>query len=253
MNFLKKIIVLKLCFLFPTWSIFWLLNILGHKVSAKSKIGFSLLWITGKLELDKSTRIGHFNIIRVNSLSIKQGGYVGKFNNIKGPIEIILAETAAIGNGNRIDRAPLGVTYGTSILQLGILSKLTANHRLDCTRSIIIGDYCTLAGHDSQLWTHAYYHDRQGAGRFRLDGEIKIGNNVYIGSRCIINGGVTIANGVTVGSGVCVSKSLTDMGTYVNQELRYIAPTGESDARLKFKKVEGFNLCEDVYEKKDKA
>lgn len=211
-----------------------------------------MLWINGKLELNETSRIGNFNIIRVNNLSIQKGGYIGKFNNIKGPIEISLAEKAAIGNWNSVYRAPIGVTYGISVLKIGTLSKITAHHRLDCTRSITLGDYSILAGHDSQLWTHAYYHDKQGAGRFRIDGEIFIGNNVYIGSRCIIAGGVSIANAVTVGAGACVSKSLNEAGTYVNQALRYI-PKDETDARLKFKKVEGFTICEDVYEKKDKA
>ncbi|MBX3165002.1 MAG: hypothetical protein KF900_11025 [Bacteroidetes bacterium] len=252
MNFLKKIITLKLCFLFPTWSVFWLLNLLGHKVSAKSKIGFSFLWMQGKLELNETSRIGHFNIIRINSLTIQKGGYIGKFNNIKGPIEISLAEKAAIGNWNSIYRAPNGVTYGKAVLKIGSLSKITTHHRLDCTRSITIGNYSIIAGNESQLWTHAYYHDKEGVGRFRIDGEIFIGNNVYVGSCCIINGGVSIANAVTVGAGVCVSKSLTEAGTYVNQTLRYI-PKDETDPRLKFKKVEGFTLCEDVYEKKDKA
>jgi acetyltransferase-like isoleucine patch superfamily enzyme len=227
------------------------LNLLGHKVSSGARIGFSLIWISGRMTLDESTSIGHFNIIKINSLSIDKGGYIGRFNKIKGPIEIILRETAAIGNGNSIDRAPIGVTYGKAVLQLGILSKLTANHRIDCTRSIIIGDYSTVAGHDSQLWTHAYYHDKTGPGRFRVDGEIEIGNNVYIGSRCIINGGVKIADTVVIGSNSSVSKSLTEPGTYVNQPLRFIGPHSDDDARAKFRKVKGHTVCEEVYEKKD--
>ncbi len=249
MNFLKKLITLGCCFFFPTPLVFWLLNLLGHKVHFRSRIGFSLLWVPGRLLLEEHARIGHLNVIRINSLSIARQAYIGKLNKISGPIDIVLDETAAIGNKNSIDRAPIGVTYGISVLKLGILSKLTANHRLDCTRSITIGNYTTLAGHDSQLWTHAYYHDKQGPGRFRVDGEIVIGNNVYIGSRCIINGGVTIADTVVVGSNACVSKSLDTPGTYVNQPLRYLVGEG-SDARTKFTPVSGYEICEDVYEKK---
>jgi acetyltransferase-like isoleucine patch superfamily enzyme len=249
MNLVKKLITLKLLFWFPTWSVFWLLRLMGHKISHKSRVGFSLLWIDGKLILDAGTSIGHFNVINVDNLSIHKGGYIGGKNSIKGPIEIILQETAAIGNRNNIYRAPLGITYGVSVLELGILSKITGNHRVDCTRSVRFGNYSTLAGHDSQLWTHAYYHDNTGPGRFRLDGEIWIGNNVYIGSRSIINGGIRIEDAITVGSNSCVSKSLLIAGSYVSQPLRFIPQNDQANLRPKFNKVVGHNLCEEVYER----
>ena len=250
MNGLRKVLTLILCFLFPTRFVFWALNLMGHTIHAQSKIGFSILWINGKLTLEQSTSIGHFNLIRIDSLLIKEGGYIGRFNKLSGPFAIILNETAAIGNSNKANRAPMGITYGAAVLELGVLSKITGNHRLDLTRSIHIGKYSILAGHESQLWTHAYYHDKEGPGRFRIDGSIVIGNNVYIGSRCIINGGVQIVDAVVVGSNSCVSKSLVEPGTYVSQALRYIAANGQ-DARLKFQKVEGYELCEEVYEKKE--
>jgi acetyltransferase-like isoleucine patch superfamily enzyme len=247
---LRQVITFIVSFIFPNQLTFWFLNVLGHSVHSSAKIGFSIIWMKGKLTLGEKTRIGNFNIIRVNSLSISKTGYIGKFNKINGPIEIILAETAAIGNGNKIYRAPINITYGTSVLKLGALSKITGNHRLDCTRSIIIGDYSTIAGHDTQLWTHAYYNDEVGAGRFRLDGEIKIGNNVYIGSRCIINCGLEIRDAIVVGANACISKSLLQKGTYVNQALRFIESDSNIDTRTKFKKIEGYSICEDVYERK---
>ena len=209
-----------------------------------------MIGVDGALTMKKNSKIGHFNLINTKSIQIGEGGYIGNFNSLKGPFEIVLAEKAAIGDGNKCYRAPLGVSYGGSILKLGTLSKITANHRVDCTRSILIGDYTTIAGNDSQLWTHAYYHDKTGPGRFRLDGVIEIGNNTYIGSKCVLNCGITIANNVVVGSNSCISKSLLNPGTYVSQPLRYIEqPLGE-DFRVKFVKVEGFKICEEVYERK---
>jgi len=133
-------------------------------------------------------------MIRINNVSIGNEGYIGKFNSLAGPFDLVLAEKGALGNGNKCYRSPIGVSYGTSVLKLGVLSKITGNHRIDCTRSVIIGDFAILAGHNSQLWTHAYYHDTTGPGRFRLDGDIEIGNNVYIGSGCIVNCGVKISD-----------------------------------------------------------
>src|SRR5438105_1704942 len=94
----RKLISAFLCFLFPTGSVFWILNLLGHKIHHRSRIGFSWVWTDGVMALEESAKIGHFNIIRINSVVIGKSGYIGKFNNINGPIELILDETAAIGN-----------------------------------------------------------------------------------------------------------------------------------------------------------
>ncbi len=244
-----KFVTAIICFLFPVKLSFWLLNLLGHEVHHSARIGFSFL-VVPKLTLKEKTRIGHFNFIKVNSLFIDKEGYIEKYNKITGPIDVTLAVTAAIGNSNKIYRAPLGITYGKSILYLGILSKITGNHRLDCTRSITMGDYSILAGHNSQLWTHGYTHDKEGPGRYRVDGEIEIGSNVYIGSMCVINAGLKIADKIVVGSNSCVSKSLLEQGTYVSQALRFIPYDASLDPREKYHKINGYSLCEDVYEKK---
>ena len=243
----RKLLTFLLCLVFPTRLTFWLLNLVGHNVDSKSKIGFSVIWINGVLKLKRSSRIGNFNVITASSIFIDESGYIGNFNNLKGPFEIQLDKLAALGNSNRCYRPPQGVSYGHAVLKLGELSKITSRHRIDCTRSILIGDFSTIAGHDSQLWTHAYYHDRTGPGRFRLDGPIVIGNNVNIGSGTIINCGIKISDGVVVGSNSTISKSLQKPGTYVSQSLRFIEMN--EDQRLRFKRVEGFIICDEVYER----
>jgi acetyltransferase-like isoleucine patch superfamily enzyme len=250
MTFIKKGISLILCILFPIRIVFWILNLLGHKVHPKARIGFSIIWIDSVLNLEESSRIGNLNFIKVNSLSIGTHGYIGSLNKLNGPFDIILDEKAAIGSSNKCYRAPEGISYNKAILRVGIMSKITAHHRIDCIRNVTIGNYSIVAGHDSQLWTHAYYHDKTGSGRFRLDGDIEIGNNTYIGSRCVLNCGITIADNVVVGANSCVSKSLLKPGTYVSQPLRYIEQSADEDVRMKFIKVEGFNICEEVYERK---
>jgi acetyltransferase-like isoleucine patch superfamily enzyme len=251
MRKVKSIFCAFILFLFPTRLVFWLVNLFGHKLSSGARVGFSFVFISGKLSMNKHTRIGHLNIVRIDNLSMAPGSYIGKLNSIKGPFDIILKERGAIGNGNKIDRAPLGVSYGKAVLQLGLLSKLTANHRLDLMRSVVFGDYTTLAGHDSQIWTHSYYHDEEGAGRFRVDGEVIVGDNVYIGSRCILTPGVSIVSKITVGANSCVSKSLTEVGTYVNSSLRFFEKKSQADLKDGFQKVTDFEVCEEVFERRN--
>src|SRR6185503_14626779 len=100
MNSVKKICTAILCLLFPTWLVFWLLNLIGHRVHPGAKIGFSMIGVDGALTMKKNSKIGHFNLINTKSIQIGEGGYIGNFNSLKGPFEIVLAEKAAIGDGN---------------------------------------------------------------------------------------------------------------------------------------------------------
>jgi acetyltransferase-like isoleucine patch superfamily enzyme len=225
----------------------FLLNILGNNINRKAKVGFSII-VCPNIVLEANTSIGHFNFIKVLSVHLATQAYIGRLNIVKGDIDIILSHRAAIGNTNTVTRPPIGVSYGSAKLFLGILAKYTANHRIDCTQSIYLGDYSTIAGTNCQIWTHGYVHEWVGEKRFRVDGEIHIGNNVYVGSMCVINAGVRIADGITVGSNSCVSKSLLEPGLYVSQALRYIEKTPEQ-IKNTLTKVEGYDLVEEVYRK----
>ncbi|WP_422355565.1 acyltransferase [Roseivirga pacifica] len=244
---MKKLITLFVCFFLPVYFSSWLLNLLGHCVSRKAKIGFSIVWKT-KLYLDDYARIGHLNLIAINTLKLGKKAYIGRLNYLSGLYDINFDEHGAIGNSCVVTRAPAGVSYGTSELRLGLWSKITANHKIDMMRSVRMGNYTTIAGSGSQIWTHGYLHGDEGLTRFRIDGEINIGNNVYIGSKCIINAGIAIANGITIGSGSCVSKNLDQKGMYVSQPLRFFEKDYEA-SKARLKKVEDDSLVEQVYTK----
>ena len=213
----------------------------------KSKIGFSVI-LTPKILTSAGCSIGHFNFIKCKAIHMEPGSYIGHLNIIKGPFSVYFKERGALGNKNKLVRAPLGVTYGDSRLSIGTLSKITSGHYIDLTRSITFGDYATLAGINSQIWTHGYVHEKTGPGRIRVDGETQIGNNVYIGSGCIFNPGISIKDGISVGSGSILSKPLTSPGMYVNQPLRYF----EHDVAVvksKLVKLNNPSVLDEVYVK----
>ncbi|MEO1032364.1 MAG: hypothetical protein AAFX55_13210 [Bacteroidota bacterium] len=223
------------------------LKILGHKVNWNSYIGFSFV-LVDRLILAQKTRIGHLNFIKVDKITLKEKAFIGNLNIIRGPIVLDFNKNAAVGNSNIISRANIGVTYGEGILKLGELTKITARHSIDLTRNITIGDFSTIAGAASQIWTHGYIHDNEGPGRIRVDGEVLIKNNVYIGSNCIVNAGIEIHSGITVGSNSTISKSLIEPGMYVGQKLRYIDKDID-DVKQSLNKIDAPNLVEDVYQK----
>ena len=224
------------------------LKLLGHCISYKSTIGLNLVWVN-KISLDKSASISSFNFIKIDELKMDANACIKRLNYIKGPFQLILKTNAGISNQNRIRRAYHPITYGNSTLTIGENSIVVSNHFLDLTQSITIGDNSIIAGLNTYLWTHGYYHADVGVARIRIDGSINIGNNVYVGSSCIFNPGVTIGNAIHLGAGSVVSKDLSEPGMYVGQALRHIDNSLES-IKQKLVKIDDNTLVEEVYTKK---
>ena len=244
---LKKIAITVLIFFFPIKLIAFLLKILGCDVGKNVKIGFSILKIRENIFIEKNVKIGHFNFIEIDNLFLHTGSVIKNLNYIKGPFDLNLGKKCIIAKFNIITRLKC-YWYKKSVLSLSYNTMITRGHKIDCSRSIFIGDNSIIAGSGSQLWTHGYHHEKTGAGRIRIDGEIYIGNNVYVGSRCVFNPSVKIADGISIGSNSSVSKSLMEPGLYVSQPLRFIELDIEI-ARKKLNKINDEKLIEEVYEK----
>lgn len=241
---IKKYFFALLCLL-PFKLPNFFLRLFGVNITNKAKIGFSIILLSD-INMIGNSKIGHFNFIKCDKLYLEDQSYIGHLNKIKGPFDIELGKRSAIGNSNKLVRANLGVTYGKSVLKLGELSKVTSEHYLDLTNSITMGNFTTLAGIRSQIWTHGYMHANIGEDRVRIDGKIEIGNNVYIGSGCIFNPGVKILNAISVGSGSILSKNLKKPGMYVNQPLRYLDNDIEVVKR-KLKRLDNPDVIDKVY------
>ena len=243
---MKKIITAIIAFCLPSRFAGMLLNLLGHKIDPTAKIGFSLLFCD-KIYMDKNTRIGHLNFIKIRKLLMRENAFIISKNRINGPINILMRKQAAIARSNSIYRGNAPITTGIATLKLGELAQIVSQNQIDLTKSITMGNFVTVGGHGGQFWTHGFVHSSTGAERIRVDGEIVIGNNVYIGSRCTFNPGVFVADGITIGSNSPVAKSLTEAGMYVSQPLRYL-PHDFENVKNRLKKTNS-SLSSPVYEK----
>lgn len=246
----RKIITAVMCFVFPARVLSYLMRPLGHSISRHAKVGFSLLFVD-RLVLEGSSRIGHFNVIAIRRVVLRQNARIEGLNVIRGPLSLVLHREASIGNRNVVARARKGVTYGPAVLRLGERSKITAGHKIDCAASVRFGAFSILAGAGSQLWTHGYVHDEAGPGRYRVDGEIRVGDNVYIGSRAIVTGGVTISNTIQVGAGVTVARSLSEPGMYVSAPVRRLQRPDAPSTRNDMIKVEFPGQLEAIFRKRN--
>ena len=218
-----------LLLIFPTRLVRWAVNLCGHSLQGGARVGFS--WVC------------------VDRLEIAATGRIGHFNRCTGSIRIILGERGQIGHFNTIVRAR-AMRGGPSDLTLGRIAKITSRHRLDMSCSISIGDFSTVAGTGSQLWTHGYVHEMEGAGRYRIDGPIVIEGNVYIGTMSFISGGVRIVRGVIVGGGATVAKSLLEPGLYVSAALRQLPRPGDPEEREDLEAAPRYPSEDIVYRKR---
>lgn len=206
-----------------------LVNRMGYDIAKDARIGFTLIDVD-RLEMGPGASIGHLNVIR--------GGYA-----------LRMAENAAIGHINLVSRTFAEGTGGDVELRLGTWAKITGIHRIDVSSSIRIGNYSTVAGHFSQLWTHGYVHEMDGIGRYRVDGTIEIEDNVYVGSAAIIQAGVRLGKGVIIGAGTPVVKSLLEPGFYVSSPLRVLPRPADPETRDDLERIPS-NSGDIVYRKK---
>lgn len=234
-------------FLLPSRVAVFALRSLGHSMAPNARIGFSLL-LVDRLVMKVDASIGHGNLVQVRRLLLDRKARIGRANILSGPISICLKMHAEIGNRNKVLRGPIpSVNYGTATFKLGRNSKITADHRIDCTQSVVLGFDSILAGSGSQLWTHGYVHEPNEGGRYRVDGPIVIGNSVYIGSSSIITTGARIAHNIIVGAGTTVASNLDQPGMYVSATVRRLERPINPAIRSDLTPVEAPGLCEPVF------
>lgn len=221
---MRKIIVAISLFFLPSKFAFTWVRLIGGKkhysFGKHSRIGFSFV-LASEIHMKEGSAILSGNIISVESVTMGKNARIKRLNLIKGRFTLQLSQSALINKNNRINSATQNIRI--TELYLGENTIIGVSHLIDMTASVYIDDQAILAGCGSQLWTHGFYHSKQGPARWRVDGGIQIGKNVYVGSRCLICSGVSICDAVTIGAGAVISKSISQSGLYVNQALRYIA------------------------------
>ncbi len=125
-----------------------------------------------------------------------------------------LGEQATIGRGNWIT----GFATGTDSphfshqsdrraeLRIGAHSAITKDHHIDCTNSISIGPFSTIAGYRTQLLSHAIDLSQN-----RQHSEpISIGAYCFVGTACVILGGSVLPDHSVLGALSLLNKPHTE-------------------------------------------
>jgi acetyltransferase-like isoleucine patch superfamily enzyme len=187
-------IILKFIIMFFPWRFkrFILIFIYGYELSSSAYIGFSYIF-PQKLKMASGTHIGHLNIaVHLDSMIIETNSIIDRGNWITG----FSINKESKHFNHQINRK--------SELIIGKESAITKNHHIDCTSQIIIGDFVTIAGYNSQFLTHSIdiYKGRQDS------------QPIVINNYCFVSTGVKI-----LGGSVLPAYSVLAAGAVLNKQL----------------------------------
>ncbi len=171
-------LVLSFCVILLPWRLKrWLLvRFWKYDLHPTSRIGISYVF-PKYLMMAAGSKIGHLNIaVHLDEISIYENSSIARGNWITG--------FASGTKSKHFAHNP----HRKSILRVGKESAITKNHHIDCTSPIMIGDFVTIAGYQSQLLTHSIdvYKNRQDS------------QPIYIGDYCFVSTGVKILGGAVL-------------------------------------------------------
>ena len=169
------------------------IKFLKYEIHKTAKIGLS--WIYPKKVVMKSnSEIGHFNIaIHLDLMILESYTSIARSNWFTGfPVK-----TNSKHFSHQTDRI--------SSLKLGNHSAITKKHHLDCTNTITIGDFATIAGYSSQFLTHSINITLG----IQDSKPIAIGDYCFVGTSSTILGGSSLPSYSVLGAKSMLNKAFS--------------------------------------------
>lgn len=163
----------------------WLYRaLLGYDIHPTASVGIAFLRVA-RAELGPGCKVGHFSVIRnLRALTVGENARIGTFNWVFGMIDG--------GDAHFVDEPDR-----VSALVMERESSLTSRHIVDCTNSVTIGAFSTVAGFASQILTHGIDVETSSQG----SRPVRIGRYCMIGTGCIVTKGSVIPDGTVLGAG----------------------------------------------------
>jgi acetyltransferase-like isoleucine patch superfamily enzyme len=192
------------------WSLkrFFLIRFFKYDIHPYARIGLSWIY-PKKLIMHSNAKIGNFNTaVHLDLISIGKFSSISRGNWITG----FPSKTNSKHFSHQKERE--------SNLILGEHSAITKNHHIDCTSSITIGNYVTIAGYNSQLLTHSIniIECRQDSS------PISIGDYCFLGTNVVVLGGATLPSYSVLGAKAMLNKKMNhEYGLYGGIPAKFIS------------------------------
>ncbi len=168
----------------------WLLNSLcGYRIDRRARIGFSLIGCPS-LRMGAGARIGHFNVIKGARVVMEERATLGDFNWVSG-----LPLHHPRHFRDEPDRDPA--------LILDRHAAVTSRHYIDCSNTVAIGEFTTVAGARAQILTHAidFRSNRQ------VSAPVRIGRYCFLGTACVVLKGSRLPDCSILAASSCLNRS----------------------------------------------
>jgi hypothetical protein len=165
----------------------------GYKIHSTCRLG--LCWLAPtRLVMEEGSEIGHLTVCKSIDL-------------------LHLKPYASIGRGNWITGFPLGPSphFAEEIdrrpeLILGEHSAITHRHLIDCTNSVTVGRFTTMAGFQSQILTHSIDLKRNR----QVSAPVRIGDYCFVGTNSVLLPGSALPNYSVLGAKSLLNRAFTD-------------------------------------------
>ena len=196
---------------------------LHFEIHPTARLG--LAWVfPNKLVMGAHARIDHFTVaIHLDRLELGAHATIGRGNWITG----FPTNTDSPHFRHQTDRQ--------ACLVVGESAAITKNHHIDCTNTIEIGAFSTVAGYETQFLTHSIdlLENRQHSA------PIRIGAYSFVGTNSVVLGGAVLPSYSVLGAKSLLNKAFTEewmlYGGVSAQALRPIPRTAKY-----FTRTEGF-------------
>ncbi|GAA4976437.1 acyltransferase [Algibacter aquimarinus] len=191
--------ILKILTTIMPWPIrrFLLQKFFGFEIHSTARIGLS--WVfPKKLIMEAQTRIDHFTVaVNLDLIHLDTNATIGRKNWITG----FPTQTDSLHFQHQLDRK--------AELLLGESSAITKNHHIDCTNSIKIGKFSTIAGYNSQFLTHSINVLKN----IQDSAPIHIGDYTFVGTNSIILNGACLPSFSVLGAKSLLNKKFETQWT----------------------------------------
>lgn len=188
-----------------------------------------------------SCRIG-FSFIFPTRLIMEEGSRIGNLTMCKNIDLLHLKAHTSIGNGNWITGFPLGPSRHFAEekdrqpqLIVGEHSAITHRHLIDCTSSVVIGKFTTVAGFQSQIITHRIDIEKNR----QTSAPVRIGDYCFVGTNCVLLGGSALPDFCVLGAKSLLNKAFSEShqlyGGVPARPIEELSPDCEY-----FRRTEGF-------------
>lgn len=167
-----------------------LTHLFGFEIHPSARIG--LAWVfPKKLVMEANSKIGHLSVCRGLDL-VKLGSH------------------ASIGKGNWICGISRGETKHfchqhdrVSALVMGDHSAVTSRHIIDCTNTVSIGPFSTIAGYRTQILSHSIDLEecRQSSA------PVSVGSFTFVGTDCVLLPGSALPDRSVLGAKSLLNKA----------------------------------------------